>query len=105
MRDLVIAAVRQLAGTWQQEVQQRRRVSTVDPIADATEYRASELLAVLKEVDTATRMLTVEQFAQEHGRTASTVRRWCMHGELEALKNPAGDWEIPRNARRIKKAS
>lgn len=104
MRELVIAAVRQLAGTWQQEVANRRKVSAVDPVADATEFRASELLTVLEEVDDATRILSVEQFAHEHNHSVATVRRWCVRGELSAEKNSAGDWEIPRNAKRVKKA-
>lgn len=105
MRDRVIEAMEQLASAWEMEADARHRVSTVDPVADATKYRASELRAVLKDVDDATRTLTVEQYAREHGRTTSTVRRWCMRGQLDAQKSPAGDWAIPRNAKRIKKAS
>jgi len=105
MRDHVIEAMEQLAATWEQEATQRHCVSRVDPVADATLYRASELRAVLKEIDAATRTLTVNQFAKEHGHAPSTVRRWCMRGQLDAQQTPAGDWAIPRNAKRIPKAS
>lgn len=103
MRDLVISAMRQLAATWQQDVEQRRRVSSIDPVADATAFRASELLSELERVDEATRLLTVEQYARERGLIASTVRRWCLRGELEAERNDKGDWEIPRVARRTQR--
>jgi hypothetical protein len=32
-----------------------------------------------------------------------TVRKWIDAGELEATKNGAGDWEIPRGAVRTRK--
>ena len=104
MREQIIAAMKQLADTWEQDVRNRRARSRIDPVADAMESCASELRAELTRVDDATRLLTVEQYASEHRTSASTVRRWCAAGELAGEKSAAGDWLIPRTARRRLKA-
>lgn len=104
MRESVIAAMKQIADTWDKDVSNRRGRSRIDPVADAMESCASELRAELARVDDATRLLTPEEYAREHGTTASSVRRWCTRGQLVAEKNGAGDWMIPRTARRRLKA-
>ena len=103
MRDVVIATARQTAASWRQDATQRRQRSTIDPVADTLESCASELESELARIDDATRLLSVEQYAREHGHAAPTVRRWCLRGELAAEKNLAGDWEIQRTARRVKR--
>jgi hypothetical protein len=101
MRESVIAAMRQLAEGWQQEASTRRRVTKIDPAADTMERDASELLAELARVEHSTRLLTVDEYAKEFHAAPTSVRRWCLRGELAgAEKNDAGDWEIPRSARR-----
>jgi hypothetical protein len=104
MRESVIAAMKQLADVWEKDVGNRRARSRIDPVADAMESCASELRTELARIDDATRLQTPEEYAKEHRCTASTVRRWCANGELEAEKNGAGDWMIPRTARRRLKA-
>jgi len=100
MRESIIAAMKQLADTWEQDVKNRRARSRIDAVADAMESCASELRTEIARVDEATRLLTPEQYAKEHATTASSVRRWCTRGELAGEKNGAGDWMIPRTARR-----
>ena len=102
MRELVIASMRQACESWRQDATQRRQRSAIDPVADTLESCASELESELVRIDDSTRLLSVEQFAREHGHSASTVRRWCLRSELAAERNTAGDWEIPRNARHVK---
>lgn len=106
MSEPVIERMKQLATTWQQEAKAARERSRINPVADTTESLASELLAELDDVEKATRMLTVQQFADANNTNPSTVRRWCVRGELPADKDLKGDWIIPRGARRqLKKAS
>jgi hypothetical protein len=102
MRDAVVASAKQLAETWQKEAASRRRFTPADPVADALEVCASELVAELTRVDDATRLITVEQYARAHGTSESSVRRWCARGELAGERNGAGEWMIPRDARRAK---
>lgn len=104
MRDAITAAVRQLAATFRQDAAQRRRFTPNDQAADAIDACASELLAELARVEEATRTLSPDEYAAAHQTTASSVRRWCARGELAAIRNAAGDWAIPRDARREKKA-
>jgi hypothetical protein len=100
MRDAVLASAEQLASQWQSEAKSRRRFTPADPVADALDVCASELQAELARVADATRLLTVEQYARTHGMSESTVRRSCARGELAGEKNGAGEWMIPRDARR-----
>jgi hypothetical protein len=104
MRDAILASARQLAETWGKEAASRRRFTPHDPVADALDVCASELLAELTRVADATRLLTVEQYAKAQGMSESTVRRSCARGELAGEKNGAGEWMIPRDARRVAKA-
>jgi len=99
--DPVAASVRGVIAAWRQEVQQRHRVTKVDPAADAMELCASELESELARVEAASKLLTVEQYARATNVSPSSVRRWCLRGELAAERTPAGDWIIARSARRV----
>src|SRR4051812_45954362 len=90
-----------LVDAWVAEAGHRRRVSAVDPAANAMEFCARELRKEIERVDRETAYLTVSDFAKTKCVSESTVRRLCAGGELEgALKGFDGDWRIPRNARR-----
>lgn len=93
------AAAKQLAETWRDEVSVRRNRSRHDPIADALDGAAAELLEVVKTYDGADATLTVDQYARDHHVTPQTVRNWIRRGELAAKKTPNG-WAIPRGAER-----
>jgi hypothetical protein len=101
VRDVLIAAARQLADQWKAEAAGR---FTPHDVANALTTCASELVAEIDRVDRETRLLTVEQYAAAHGDHPSSVRRWCLRGELDATRNDAGDWMIVRGARRRRKA-
>jgi hypothetical protein len=103
MRDVLAASMRQLADQWEAEAGTRRRFTPSDQVADALVVCASELRSELTRVETATRLLTVAQYAAAHTVSESTVRRWCVRGELEAERNGAGEWVIPRASRRMAK--
>lgn len=103
MRDSVPAeVVRGVISSWMQDVAARRKVTRVDPVADAFEHCASEMESELERAIDANRLLTVEQYAKSRAVDKSTVRRWCISGELQAEKNPAGDWMISASAHRKK---
>ncbi len=95
----VTAAARDVAEGWRREADQRRRLSRHDPVADALDYCAAELLDQLRMVDGPAAVRTVEQYAADHGVTPQTVRNWIGRGELEAYRTPHG-WRVPRTARR-----
>lgn len=90
MTDLALATARSVAASWQEEVERRRRISKHDPVAEALESCAAELIDRLREVDAPGAMRTVEQYAQAKGVTPQCVRRWIGRGMLEATKTPHG---------------
>jgi hypothetical protein len=104
MREPLVASMQQMAETWRSEAKSRRRFTPNDPVADALEVCASELVSELARVDAATRLLTAEQYAAAHQTSVASVRRWCSRGELAGERNGAGEWMIPRDARRARKA-
>ena len=105
MSDQVPASVvRGVISAWKQDVANRRKVTAVDPVADAFEHCAAELESELTRAIDDHRLLTVEQFARMRDVDTSTVRRWCVRGELPGEKNSAGDWMIPASATRAKSA-
>lgn len=103
--DIVLTrSVQTVAQTWRQEAELRRTRWQQDPVAPALESCASELESELARVQREARPLTVAEYARAHGAAAATVRRWIAAGELEASKDAAGDWRIPRGARRQRRA-
>ncbi len=71
-----------LASTWEQEVERRRKMSAHDAMADAIEYCASELRSELRRATDGDVELTPDEYAALHGKSSSTVRRWCKSGRL-----------------------
>lgn len=99
-------ALKSLAESWVKEAAQRRARTPNDQTADALESQARELLATIERVERETATLTVEQYADEHDVDPSTVRRLCGKGQIEgAVKGLDNEWHIPRDARRLEKAS
>lgn len=97
----VPSPVKQLAESWRARVKERRALTLVDPAADALERAASELDAAIAESQSESRLVGSVEFARARGVLPSTVRKWCARGDIPgAVKNDAGDWEIPVNARR-----
>lgn len=100
MRDIVFGQAKGLAAQWRQEAAQRRGRTKVDPAADALDSCAAELDATLAAIERDTKPLTVAQYAKQVGAYPGSVRKWIVRGQLTAEKNAAGDWLIPRGARR-----
>lgn len=84
-----------LAATWHTEATRRRAMSTNDAIADALDYCAKELASEVRDVTEADTELSAEAYADLHGVSAATVRRWCMSGAITANKVGRG-WTIRR---------
>jgi excisionase family DNA binding protein len=101
--ETTIAAARDMAAVWRREAESRRRVSRQDPVADALEYCAAELIEHLRVVDGLNAVRTVDQFAADHGITPQTVRGWIRRGELQATRTAHG-WRIPRSAQRMRRS-
>lgn len=105
MRDVIADAVGQVVDTWKIEAAQRRKRSSVDPVADNLESCASELQAKVEQALRDTAYLSVADYADAHGSTPQTIRRLCLAGLLEgAVKDANDDWRIPRDAKRKAKA-
>lgn len=89
---------RQIVANWRHEVGRRRKVSGIDPIADAIDYCAAELLEAVKEAEHEEAPLTVAEYAALTGKTPATVRKWIRLGRLRAEKAPDGEYQIERTA-------
>jgi hypothetical protein len=100
----VLARFRTLRAAWEMEVQNRHRRTTVDPGADTITSCASELEAVIRDVEQSTTYLSPDQYAALPGvaTSAQTVRRWCRLGWLAGAYRKGGDgeWQIPRDAKK-----
>lgn len=98
-------AADRLAGAWEREAEQRKGRTPTDPVADAIASCARDLRQTMTRVDQESAYLTVAQYAGQHGVHESSVRRWCMAGELAgAQKDHNDDWRIPRDAKRQRTA-
>lgn len=100
----ILANIKGVATGWDQEVERRRKITEMDPVADTLEYTASELKAEVDRLEADFKHLTPEQYAASKGGdvTAQTVRNWIKNGELEAVKGARG-WLIPASAERRKR--
>jgi hypothetical protein len=100
---LVPDNVRRLSDRWMGVVADRRALSAIDPAADAFAKAAKELADEITRAEDATRHVSVVEFAQLRGVRPGTIRKWCARGLLAgAVKNAAGDWEIPVGATRAR---
>jgi hypothetical protein len=88
-----------LAAEWKAEAENwTRRVGAGDRAVTTLTSCARDLEQALRDLSSRRTYLTVAQYAREHGRTASTVRRWCQAGALDA-EQAGGAWRIPADAR------
>lgn len=96
------AVVRGALADYGREVESRRRISVVDPVADTMEYVVRDLSERLTRAEDATRLLTPEQYAAlPHIRVApQSVRRWCRDGEIPGAVHAEHGWMIPAGAKR-----
>jgi hypothetical protein len=98
MLDVVINEFRSLAKAWNDEVTERRRITTIDPVADDAAHRARELTERIRLVEQRTEMLTPTEFAKLHSTTPQTVTTWCRGGKVECEPN-GKSYLIPRTAK------
>ena len=101
---LVIGEVRKAIEAWRNVAKDRRAVTTIDPVADTFAYCANDLEKRIERAERAKPTYTTKEYAGLYKVRDGTVRKWIDAGELEAHKNGAGDWEIPRSARRVRTA-
>jgi hypothetical protein len=95
--------VRQLTTRWLGVVNDRRALSPIDPAADAFAKAAKELADEITRAEDASRRVSVVEYATLRGVRPGTIRKWCARGLLSgAVKNDAGDWEIPVGATRAR---
>lgn len=94
--------IKDLVASWKKDVSALRELTPHNPIADVTAYRARELEDAIKAIES-TKTFSTREYARIHHVQDGTVRKWIEAGELEATKNGAGDWEIPRTAARKRK--
>lgn len=106
MIDDVVSAVKAVVGTWETEVAKRRQITKTDPVADAIEYCAGEIVSRVKEVQLNTPGLTPEQYAKlpHVGVTAQTVRHWIRTRQLLAMETPKG-YRISPEAKRMRRSA
>ncbi len=73
-----------LAGAWRTDADRRKKMFAADPGAEILRYCADELEAELRDVAEADEELSVAAYAALHGKSVSTVRRWCQRGMITA---------------------
>ncbi len=86
--------IKQTAQSWREEVARRRKVSAVDPVADALDYCAAEILELVSAAEKEGVTLTVAEYARRVRKDPATVRRWCRSGQVEAEQTVDGDYRI-----------
>ena len=70
--------------------------SSFDIYADDTVAVLTDTVFTLLRVKT--KLLTVEQFAQAYGVTATTVRQWIRRGKIRTAIKQGSEWRIPELA-------
>lgn len=80
----IVARLTALAESWRTDASRRRAMSNGDLAADILEFCASELDEEMRDAAEADEELSVAQYAALHGRSVSTVRRWCQLGYIVA---------------------
>lgn len=96
------ARFEKMVESWRSEVARRRKVTGVDPIADAIDYCAAQLEVEVKEAKAEDQYLSVAEYAALTGKTTATVRKWCRLGRIHAEKTVDGDYRIPKNPRQAR---
>lgn len=76
-----------LASAWRADAAKRLKMFAGDVSAQILTYCADELEAELRDVAEADEELSVAAYAALHGKSASTVRRWCQMGMITARQN------------------
>lgn len=97
MLELIFAQVEGVAKSWERDVEKRRLVTAVDPVADTIAYCASEVKKLVEQLKDDTQLLTPAEFAGLHGASQQTVTTWIRMGKIPARKTGRG-WKIPRSA-------
>lgn len=90
------------ARSYGDEAERRRLLSKHDPVADALDYIAADLLERARVLADPTALRTVEEYAAEQLVTPQTVRNWIHAGELEHTEDARG-FRIPAGAMRRRK--
>lgn len=98
MLESIFAQFKGLIKNWHQEAERRRKVTTVDPVADTIDYVAGELETVVKRLEEDTVMLKPGEFARLHKTSAQTVTAWCRSGKISGAEPNGRSWLIPRTA-------
>jgi hypothetical protein len=99
---VLIRALESVTQAWRQEAEKREQRWPGDPLVLNFRQCAAEIDGEIARVQGEERPLTVAEYAASHGAIPATVRRWIARGELEASRDAAGDWRIPRHARRVR---
>ncbi|MFL5481111.1 MAG: hypothetical protein ACJ8AK_02890 [Gemmatimonadaceae bacterium] len=100
---LVHPDLKKLAASWRKKVNELREDWPDDPRAYITLTCVRELEETIASIEQLTKTFSTREYARIHHVQDGTVRKWIEAGELEATKNGAGDWEIPRTAVRKRK--
>lgn len=97
MLDAVYAAMRKIADEWKSDAAKRKKLTATDPVADALEYCADEVIDQIQTLKLNKHTLTVKEYADMKGKSPQTIRNWIHRGELDAAQVD-GDFRIPSNA-------
>jgi excisionase family DNA binding protein len=100
--ETVLDRTREAAQRWREEANDRRAVSTTDPVADALHFCARELEDHVEAIRASYDFLTTQDYAALMNVHENTVREWITQGKLEAYRGgekKRGRWLIPRTAR------
>lgn len=98
--------VRAALADYGREVENRRRISATDPVADTMEYVVRDLAERVERAQATARLLTPEAYAAlPHILvTPQSVRRWCRLGEVPGAVHTEHGWMIPAGAKRVRQS-
>lgn len=84
MLDLVLQQIRDKAQEWNADVEKRRRITMIDPVADTRAHDAQELLELADSINENTQEVTTAQYAKLHQVSPPTVTAWIRTSKIRA---------------------
>lgn len=93
MTDIIESTVRSAVKDYKDEASRRREISKVDPVADAIDYIAGDLVQRIENARIADgEWLTAKEYGAQPDvhRTEQTIRAWIRAGQLPAKMTPNG---------------
>ena len=90
MLQALLAEVRALGNDWRADAKRIKQLSPSSEVASTLEGVAEELDRLVLHLESGTKYLTVQGYAEMHGVTPQTVRNWIRTGQLTTVNGTQG---------------